>query len=166
MDTSKNVTSYLTSISHARSKIVAVDEKVDGSELVRITVNGATKPWIVFVEAIVARENLPSWDRLWDDFMQEETRRGLVQGSSSNGKEEEVSVALSATSKKSKKGPKGGAKQQRVELKKDPSRVGCYACNAFGHYAGQCPNKKRGKQEEEHVVATVEIESFVAKFEK
>ena len=29
--------------------------------------NGVTKPWTVFVEAIVSRENLPSWDRLWDD---------------------------------------------------------------------------------------------------
>ena len=53
---------------------------------------------------------------------------------------------LSATGKKSKK---GGAKQQRGEQKRDLSRVGRYACNAFGHYAGQCPNKKRGKQEEE-----------------
>ena len=72
-----------------------------------------------------------------------------MQGSLSNGKEEEENVALSTTCKKSKKGPKGGAKQQRGEQKKDLSRVRGYACNAFGHYVGQCPNKKRGKQEEE-----------------
>ena len=33
------------------------------------------------MQAIVGRENLPDWERLWDDFVQEETRRGLVQGS-------------------------------------------------------------------------------------
>ena len=74
---------------------------------------------------------------------------------------------MSTTGKKSKKSPKGGAKQQRVELKKDPSRVRCYACNAFGHYAGQCLNKKRGKQEKEEQVAPVaKIKSFTTKFEK
>ena len=107
--------------------------------------NGMTKPWTVFVEAIVSREKFPSWDRLWDDFKQEEAHRGLVQGSSSNSKEDKDNVSLSAIGKKSKKGAKGGAKKQRGEQKKDLSKVGCYACNAFDHYVGQCPNKKRGK---------------------
>jgi hypothetical protein len=58
----------------------------------------------------VARENLPKWDRLWDDFIQEETRRGYVHGSSSTGNEEE-NVTLAAKGKnKSKKGSKGGNK--------------------------------------------------------
>ena len=57
-------------------------------------------------------------------------------------------------------------KQQRGEQKKDERRVRCYACNEFGHYDGQCPNKKRGKQEmEEQVAATAKIESFAAKFD-
>ena len=53
-----------------------------------------------FVEAIVARENLPYWHRLWDDFVQEETWRGLVQGSSSTSREGEEIVALTAKGKK------------------------------------------------------------------
>ena len=67
-----------------------------------------------FLKAIVARENLPSWDKLWDDFVQEETRRGLVQGSSSTSREDEKNVALTAKGKKKfKKGPKkGGAQKQ------------------------------------------------------
>jgi len=52
--------------------------------------NGVTKQWDVFVKGIVARENLPKWDHLWDDFIQEETQRGYVQGSSSNGNDEEM----------------------------------------------------------------------------
>ena len=35
--------------------------------------NGVLKPWDVFVEALVARETLPTWDRICDDFVQEET---------------------------------------------------------------------------------------------
>ena len=63
------------------------------------------------MEAVVARENMPSWDRLWDDFIQEKTWRSYVQDSSSNDKEQDNNVSLPTTSKKSKKGPKGGAKQ-------------------------------------------------------
>ena len=96
-----------------KDELAAVGEVVPGSELVRTTLNGVSKPWVVFVEAIVARENLPTWDRTWDDFIQEETRRGLVRGSSSTSKEDEENVALTAKGKKKfKKGPKkGGAKQ-------------------------------------------------------
>ena len=69
---------------------------------------------------------------------------------------------MSAIGKNSKK---GGAKQKRGE-KKDLSKVRCYACNAFGHYAGQCLNKNRGKQEEEQVAPVAKIKSFTTKFEK
>ena len=62
---------------------------------------------------------------------------------------------------------KFNTKQQRGERKKELSRVRCYACNAFGNYVGQFPNKKRGKQEKEERVAHVaKIKSFTAKFEK
>ena len=106
------MTSYLTRISRVRDELVAVGEVVYGFELVRTALNGVTKPWAVFVEAIVAKENLPSWDRILDDFVQEETRRGLVQGNSSTSKEDEENVALTTKGKKKfKKGPKkGGAK--------------------------------------------------------
>ena len=71
-------TSYHTKITQVRDELASIGEVVDDSELVRTTLNGMAKPWAVFVEAIVARENMPSWDRLWDDFVQEETRRGFV----------------------------------------------------------------------------------------
>jgi hypothetical protein len=46
---------------------------------VRTTLNGVSKQWVFFVEGIVARENLLGCERLWDDFVQEETRRGYQQ---------------------------------------------------------------------------------------
>jgi hypothetical protein len=74
-----------------------------------------------FLEGIVAREKLPGWERLWDDFFQEETWRGYVHGSSSIGHEEE-NVALVTTSKKKfKKVPKGG-QNPKGEGKKDMSK--------------------------------------------
>ena len=64
----EGVIPYLTRISQVRNELAAVGEVVPGFELVRTTLNGSAKPWTVFVEAIVARENLLSWDRIWDDF--------------------------------------------------------------------------------------------------
>ena len=69
MPTSAIVVSCLTRITQGRDGLGAIGEKVDGSELVWTTLNGVTKPWTVFVEAIVSRENMPSWDSLWDDFI-------------------------------------------------------------------------------------------------
>ena len=43
-----------------KDELAIVGEVVFGSELVCTMVNGVTKPWAVFVEAIVSRENFPS----------------------------------------------------------------------------------------------------------
>ena len=101
---------YLTRISQVRDELAIVGEIVPNAELVQTTMNGVSKPWAVFVEALVARETLRTWDRICDDFVQEETPRGLVQGSASTSRKDEEDVAL--TTKGKKKNKKGGAKQQ------------------------------------------------------
>ena len=57
-------------------------------ELVLIALNGFSKPWDTFVKVVVARENLPDWQRLWDEFVQEETR--MSQGSSSSNSSPQI----------------------------------------------------------------------------
>jgi hypothetical protein len=135
MTKTENVATYLTKITQVRDELGVVGEVIADNELVRTALNGVTKQWVVFVEGIVARENLPKWDRLWDDFIQEETRRGYVQGSSSNGNDEENVALATKSKKKSKKGSKGGNKS-KGEGKKDMSKVKCFACHKMGHYAG------------------------------
>ena len=46
---------------------------------------------------------------------------------------------------------------------KDLSKVGCYNCNKFGHYASQCPKKKN---EDKEGAASAEVLDFATKFEK
>jgi hypothetical protein len=36
--------------------------------------NNFTKSWGPFVRDIVSREVMPTWERMWDDFVQEEIR--------------------------------------------------------------------------------------------
>ena len=112
-----------------RNELAVVGEVVPNGEIVQTTLNGVSKPRDVFVQALLARENLSTWDRICDDFVQEETRRGLVHGSASTSREDEEDVYLTTNEKKKfKKGPKkGGAKQQEGK-KKNLSTVKCFAC--------------------------------------
>jgi hypothetical protein len=70
----EKVSSYLTRITQVRYEIGTVGEVILDGEMVRTSLNGFLKKWNTFVEGVVSRENCPNWERLWDDFIQEETR--------------------------------------------------------------------------------------------
>jgi hypothetical protein len=56
---------------------------VDLDILVSTVLNNFSKPWGSFVRGIVAREVMPNWERLCDDFVQEE----LICNSGSSGQQ-------------------------------------------------------------------------------
>jgi hypothetical protein len=114
MTNTNSVASFLMRFSQIRDELEVVGEIVDPSELVMTTLNGFSKPWESFVRGIVSREHMPSWERLWDDFVQEELRILSRSTSQQHGGDDGEDLALSAKGKKkTKKGPKGGAKQQQ-----------------------------------------------------
>ena len=114
MSRGESVTSYLTRVSQVRDELAAVGEVVDRAKLIWVALNGFSKSWESFVRGIVARENMPSWERLWDDFVQEELRVGSTSSSTQHGGGDTDTVALAAKGKKkfSKKGPKAGDKKK------------------------------------------------------
>eukprot|EP00253_Pinus_taeda_P025074 PITA_25074 len=88
----------------------------------------------------------------------EEIRRSTRDGSSSKGADEE-NFALVAKEKKgeSKKDSQSGAKGK----KQDMSKVKCFHCHQHGHYATNCPQKKKNKQ----VVGSTAREALASQFE-
>jgi hypothetical protein len=60
MTKSESVTCYVSRITQVRDELGAIGEVIPSAELVRTTLNGVAKPWAVFMEGIVARENVPS----------------------------------------------------------------------------------------------------------
>jgi hypothetical protein len=77
----ESVTSYLGRFTQIKDVLAAVEEIVDLDFMVMTTLNNFSKPWGSFVRGIVAQEVMPTWERLWDDFVQEELR--CSSGSSS-----------------------------------------------------------------------------------
>jgi hypothetical protein len=74
MTRSKTVTSYLVKVACIRDQLTAVGKKIADAELMNMALNGFPASWEPFVKSICARENLPKFERLWDDCIQKETR--------------------------------------------------------------------------------------------
>jgi hypothetical protein len=101
--------------------LVAVGEVVNLNSLVRQAMNIFTKPWGPFVRGIIARDVMPTWERMWDDFIQEEIRF-VVEASRQQQQtifgDENLSLWTKGKKKTShggQQGPKFGSPPQGVE---------------------------------------------------
>jgi hypothetical protein len=167
----ESVTSYLGRFTQIRDELAAVREIVDPDFMVRTTLNNFTKPWGPFVRGIVSREIMPTWERLWDDFVQEETRLTSETSGQQQTLQGDEDLYLWTKGKKkvdkgARQGPKFGATPQGERSsgqKRDMRKVKCFFCKKMGHYAGQCPNRKKKKG---GTTTTIEEAKFHALFER
>jgi hypothetical protein len=136
---------------------------------VNVALNGLPKSWKPFVKGVCAREHLPDWQRLWDDCIQEETQeksKSNKQGSSDENLALVNKTKMGKGKISSKKGnSEEGSSQPRK--KKDYSKITCFSCHKNGHYASQCPEKKKGKGKTQTATsAEMQLDEFAVKFEK
>jgi hypothetical protein len=95
--TSNNVTNYLTRITQICEKLAAVGEMILNAELVNVALNGFSKAWEPLIMGICDREKIPKWERLWDDYIQEETRKESRSGKQGEGETDDNSTLVSKT---------------------------------------------------------------------
>ena len=103
MQKGEGVNSYLQRLQDTKVQLAVVGSTPQSTAIVRTTLNGVSDEWQVFIQSILGRERLPSWEEMWATLQQEELRRDLVKvnlnGSSGSGtktKEEEENAALAS----------------------------------------------------------------------
>jgi hypothetical protein len=118
--------SYLPRITKLKDQLAAIGTKVEDEELVPIALNGFASSWKPFVQGVCAHEKLPTFDKLWDDFVQEEIR---LESCSVKKREVEDLALIGRMRKGNKKGHKKGKKEESSQGKKDLSNVKCFRCH-------------------------------------
>jgi hypothetical protein len=142
---------FFMKISEIKEQLGAIGEIMSDKELVLSTLNNLPKHWESFLQSISGREKLPTFDRLWTDCTEEELRlrnRGVDDSLDDNH-------ALSLYTKKGgrfkrnfgqtfryEKSPSTSSHNQR----RDVSEIQCFRCDKYGHYARNCPTRKKGRQ--------------------
>ena len=114
---------------------------VDDDDLVQVVFDGLPPSWETFLSNINAREHQPDFEQPWHNCLQEESR---MQNKSNIPKE--AQVALVSKFKRGKK-PFIQKKQKGKSGYKgksfDVSRVKCFNCQKFGHFAKDYWTKKK-----------------------
>ena len=70
----ETIQSYFTRVSQIKEQLEVVKENVEEGEIVITTLNGLPRSWDSFIQGICARRKLISFNRLQDEFTQEEAR--------------------------------------------------------------------------------------------
>ena len=85
------IATYFMKISQLKEQLIAIGETVDDEDLVAVALDGLPLSWETYVQGINARENQPSFDRLWTDCLQEEG--GIMNKSGPPNEENQALVA-------------------------------------------------------------------------
>ena len=62
MSKGEGMVSYLTKITQVRDELAVVGKVIKNVKMVHIALDGVTQQWTVFVQTIIGRENMPTWD--------------------------------------------------------------------------------------------------------
>jgi hypothetical protein len=108
MSKTDTIATYLMKITELHDQLAAIGEEVKSEELVPIALNGFSSSWQPFVQGVCAQEKLPTFEKLWEDFIQEETR--LESVARYRGGEQNLALINKMKKGSKKGGPKKGQK--------------------------------------------------------
>jgi hypothetical protein len=142
---------FFMKISEIKEQLETIGEIMSDRELVLTTLNNLPKHWEPFLQSISGRESLPTFDRLWTDCTQEELR--LRNRGVEDSPEENHALALhTKIGGKFKRNFRQTFKDEKYSSnpsynqRRDVSEIQCFRCDKYGHYARNCPTRKKGRQ--------------------
>jgi hypothetical protein len=151
---------FFMKMSEIRDRLGAIGEIMSDKELILTTLNALPKHLEPFLQSISGREQLPTFDCIWTDCTQEEIRlrtRGVEDSPHDDNR------ALAFHTKKggrNKRNFRQTFKDKKTsstsdyDHRKDMSKIQCFRCDKYGHFARNCPTRKRGSQ----YASTVDID--------
>jgi hypothetical protein len=130
---------------------------MDDDDLVQAIFDGLPSAWETFLSSVSGREIQPSFERLWHDCLQEESRTATRSEST---KEEHSALASRFKGKKvtfqkgsqKKSNTKGMFKGKNI----DTSKIKCFSCNKLSHFARDCWYRKKNPRKGKHYASIVE----------
>ena len=118
------------------------------------TLNGIPRSWDSFIHGICSIRRIISFNRLHEECVQEEAQLMIREENMGATEYQSLIVHTRKNYKKKEKkdnyhhNNKNGKKQKKI--KRDPSNVRCYTCDEKGHFARDCPTRKKSRHA--HVV--------------
>lgn len=135
-------------ISKLKNQLGLIGHNMEDKDLVMIALNGLPHSWESFIQTISGRTELPTLDRLKNDCIQEESR--LITRGQTKSPHVDDHHMLVAQCKKGGNWKKHYPKRNREfrpsrsqrpwKKPRDLSRVRCFKCDKFVHYAKECQN--------------------------
>jgi hypothetical protein len=152
MEKGELVASFCSRIAQIRDQLLVTGVIVDDDDLVQAIFGGLPSSWETLLSSVSRIEIQPTFERLWHDFLQEESH---IATRIEPTKEEHSTLASRFKGKKkctfqkgSKRKPntKGTFKGKNI----DTSKIKCFSCNMLGHFSKDCWFRKKYPRKGKH----------------
>jgi len=137
---------YLRKFTQCHDELGKVGVNVPKENLVALALLGLPKSWHNYQDSVNGKEKLLIWEHLWSNLVQEEIRQNTKDETSSKGGDEEKCTFDGKTKKGKGKKSKSKPESSQGGKKKGFSKIKCFHCHEFGHYATKFPQKKTSKK--------------------
>jgi hypothetical protein len=158
MEKGESIASFCSSIAQIKDQLLVIGVTVDDDDLVQAIFDGLPSSWETFLSSVSGREIQPTFERLWHDFLQEESH---TDTRCEPTKEEHSTLASRFKGKKKVTFQKGSQKKLNTKgmfkgKNIDRSKIKCFSCNKLGHFARDCWYRKKNPRKGKHLASTVE----------
>jgi len=141
----EDIQSYFSRITEIKNDLLSIGEIIYDRELTITTLGGLPLKWYKFRTTILNNNRILGFEELMSRCIQEETK--MVEKEMPSNKGNPIAFSTHAK-RRNNVGSKGHF--NRKPGSKGERKGRCFACNKFGHYARECPNRMDTSHDGDH----------------